>query len=64
VCAPPELVQSPKAIAELLEESDEWTEEWAESLYGVVSKYNVELRAVLVEKGESVKGAKKACKSM
>ena len=54
VCAPPDVVRSPAAIVALLEESEEWAEEWAQSLYAVVSAYDAE---IIAEEGQSAKRA-------
>lgn len=60
VRASPPTVQSPEKIVELLEESEEWCEEWGESLHEVISVYDQGLKDLRSATRETNRISKKA----
>ena len=43
VRAHPRTIQSPQDITKLLKETEEWSDEWAESLFLVISQYDKDI---------------------
>jgi hypothetical protein len=56
VCADPKTLKSAKDITALLQESDEWDDEWSEKLFEVVTKFEVDYACIKGQKATQKKG--------
>jgi len=45
-CTNPKQIQSPSNITSLLDESSEWSDEWANKIFKVIHKYDTDLSAL------------------
>jgi hypothetical protein len=60
VRAPPKSLRSSADVTKLLGETEEWEVEWAALLFELVSKYDKELEALVLQEKRLSRAAKKA----